>query len=31
MADPPDLGSPISIKRHGGFYENRKAYSFAKK
>jgi hypothetical protein len=22
MADPQDLGSPISIKRQGGFYEN---------
>jgi hypothetical protein len=31
MADPPDLGSPISIIRQGGFYENGKAYSFMKK
>jgi hypothetical protein len=31
MADPPNLGSPISINRQGGFYENRKSYSFTKK
>jgi hypothetical protein len=30
MDNPPDLGSPISINRQGGFYENGKAYSFTK-
>jgi hypothetical protein len=31
MANPPGLGSPISINRQGGFYKNGKAYSFTKK
>jgi hypothetical protein len=31
MADPPDLGSPISVNRYGGFYECGKHYSFSKK
>jgi hypothetical protein len=31
MADSPGLGSPISINKQGGFYENGKSYSFMKK
>jgi hypothetical protein len=31
MDVPPDLGPPISTNKDGGFYENGKQYSFAKK
>jgi hypothetical protein len=31
MDDPPNLGSPISINKQGGLYENGKAYSFTMK
>jgi transposase len=31
MDDPPDLGSPISVNKHGGLYELIKAYWFTKK
>ncbi len=31
MDDAPDLGSPISVNRYGGFFEHGKQYPFAKK
>ena len=31
MDEPADLGSPISVNRNGGFFENGKNYGFSKK